>query len=195
MALYSTRRRALSGGGIRSSAFCLGSMQALDTRGFIDKIDYLSTVSGGGYIGTSMTAKAPAPPACATTQGQTGQPCFGAAAPFPAQEPGRSAQGSRSGASHSTSIATNGWTSESVTTAISACAACSNASAGVAPHPRTPTSAPWGKAPIRPRSRSMQRTHSCAQPMLADVDKIVTLHRRAGFRTRLHPLLRRHNRK
>jgi hypothetical protein len=47
---------ALSGGGIRSSAFCLGAMQALDTRGLIDKIDYLSTVSGGGYIGMSMTA-------------------------------------------------------------------------------------------------------------------------------------------
>lgn len=47
---------ALSGGGIRSSAFCLGAMQALDNRGLIDKIDYLSTVSGGGYIGTSMTA-------------------------------------------------------------------------------------------------------------------------------------------
>lgn len=47
---------ALSGGGIRSSAFCLGAMQALHERGLIDKVDYLSTVSGGGYIGTSMTA-------------------------------------------------------------------------------------------------------------------------------------------
>ena len=47
---------ALSGGGIRSSAFCLGAMQALDVRGLIERIDYLSTVSGGGYIGTSMTA-------------------------------------------------------------------------------------------------------------------------------------------
>src|ERR1700737_1920531 len=47
---------ALSGGGIRSAAFCLGAMQALDTQGVIEKIDYLSTVSGGGYIGTSMTA-------------------------------------------------------------------------------------------------------------------------------------------
>jgi hypothetical protein len=47
---------ALSGGGIRSAALCLGAMQALDYRGLIDKIDYLSTVSGGGYIGTSMTA-------------------------------------------------------------------------------------------------------------------------------------------
>jgi hypothetical protein len=47
---------ALSGGGIRSSAFCLGALQALDVRGLIDKIDYLSSVSGGGYIGCSMTA-------------------------------------------------------------------------------------------------------------------------------------------
>ena len=47
---------ALSGGGIRSAAFCLGAMQALATRGLIEKIDYLSSVSGGGYIGTSMTA-------------------------------------------------------------------------------------------------------------------------------------------
>jgi hypothetical protein len=46
---------ALSGGGIRSAAFCLGAMQALDVRGLIAKLDYLSTVSGGGYIGTSMT--------------------------------------------------------------------------------------------------------------------------------------------
>jgi hypothetical protein len=47
---------ALSGGGIRSAAFCLGAIQALDNSELIDKIDYLSTVSGGGYIGTSMTA-------------------------------------------------------------------------------------------------------------------------------------------
>ena len=47
---------ALSGGGIRSAAFCLGAMQALEAHGIIEKIDYLSTVSGGGYIGTSMTA-------------------------------------------------------------------------------------------------------------------------------------------
>jgi hypothetical protein len=46
---------ALSGGGIRSAAFSLGAMQALDALGVIKKIDYLSTVSGGGYIGTSMT--------------------------------------------------------------------------------------------------------------------------------------------
>ena len=72
---------ALSGGGIRSASFCLGVLQALnatrrrpDTSGksseakkdaaasannqpgpsLIDRIDYLSTVSGGGYIGCSL---------------------------------------------------------------------------------------------------------------------------------------------
>jgi hypothetical protein len=47
---------SLSGGGIRSAAFCLGVLQALDERDLIKKIDYLSSVSGGGYIGLSMTA-------------------------------------------------------------------------------------------------------------------------------------------
>ena len=32
---------ALSGGGIRSSAFCLGALQALDVWRLIDRIDYL----------------------------------------------------------------------------------------------------------------------------------------------------------
>jgi patatin-like phospholipase len=47
---------ALSGGGIRSAAFCLGVLQALDRTKVLPKIDYLSTVSGGGYIGCSLTA-------------------------------------------------------------------------------------------------------------------------------------------
>src|SRR5262249_21315808 len=47
---------ALSGGGIRSASFCLGAIQALYENGTIDRIDYLSTVSGGGYAGTSLTA-------------------------------------------------------------------------------------------------------------------------------------------
>ena len=46
---------ALSGGGVRSAAFCLGVMQALNAAGVLEKFRYLSTVSGGGYIGTSMT--------------------------------------------------------------------------------------------------------------------------------------------
>jgi len=47
---------ALSGGGIRSSAVCLGVLQALNHHDLIRRIDYLSTVSGGGYTGTSLTA-------------------------------------------------------------------------------------------------------------------------------------------
>jgi hypothetical protein len=46
---------ALSGGGIRSASFCLGVLQALNAGKILHKIDYLSTVSGGGYIGASMT--------------------------------------------------------------------------------------------------------------------------------------------
>ena len=46
---------ALSGGGIRSASFGLGVLQALNAEGILNKFDYLSTVSGGGYIGTSMT--------------------------------------------------------------------------------------------------------------------------------------------
>ena len=42
----------LSGGGIRSAAFCLGVMQALARNGVLAQFDYLSTVSGGGYIGS-----------------------------------------------------------------------------------------------------------------------------------------------
>jgi hypothetical protein len=47
---------ALSGGGVRSSAFCLGALQGLHQAGVLNRIDYLSTVSGGGYIGASLSA-------------------------------------------------------------------------------------------------------------------------------------------
>lgn len=46
---------ALSGGGIRSASFSLGVMQALAYNRWLAEIDYLSTVSGGGYIGSSLT--------------------------------------------------------------------------------------------------------------------------------------------
>jgi hypothetical protein len=39
-----------SGGGIRSATFCLGVLQALAGAKKLCKFDYLSTVSGGGYI-------------------------------------------------------------------------------------------------------------------------------------------------
>jgi hypothetical protein len=43
---------AFSGGGIRSATFNLGVLQALADAGLLAHIDYLSTVSGGGYVGT-----------------------------------------------------------------------------------------------------------------------------------------------
>jgi hypothetical protein len=42
---------AFSGGGIRSASFNLGVVQALVAGNAFSKIDYLSTVSGGGYLG------------------------------------------------------------------------------------------------------------------------------------------------
>ncbi|HET9226438.1 MAG TPA: hypothetical protein VFR31_07205 [Thermoanaerobaculia bacterium] len=39
-----------SGGGIRSATFNLGILQGLAAAGLLDKLDYLSSVSGGGYI-------------------------------------------------------------------------------------------------------------------------------------------------
>jgi len=54
--VYDTVALSLSGGGIRSAAFSLGVLQALNHQGVLNKIDYLSTVSGGGYIGTSLSA-------------------------------------------------------------------------------------------------------------------------------------------
>ena len=45
----------LSGGGIRSAAFCLGVLQALAEKGLLAQFHYLSTVSGGGYIGGWLT--------------------------------------------------------------------------------------------------------------------------------------------
>jgi hypothetical protein len=43
---------AFSGGGIRSATFNLGVLQGLERIGLLRCIDYLSTVSGGGYIGS-----------------------------------------------------------------------------------------------------------------------------------------------
>ena len=47
---------AFSGGGIRSATFNLGVLQALASLGILEKFDYLSTVSGGGYIGSWLAA-------------------------------------------------------------------------------------------------------------------------------------------
>lgn len=46
---------ALSGGGIRSATFSLGVLQGLACHRMLSSFDYLSTVSGGGYIGAWLS--------------------------------------------------------------------------------------------------------------------------------------------
>ncbi|HEY1259775.1 MAG TPA: patatin-like phospholipase family protein [Stellaceae bacterium] len=46
----------LSGGGIRSACFALGVIQALARMRLLPEFHYLSTVSGGGYIGAFLSA-------------------------------------------------------------------------------------------------------------------------------------------
>jgi len=46
----------ISGGGIRSATFGLGVLQGLARHHLLPQFDYLSTVSGGGYIGSWLTA-------------------------------------------------------------------------------------------------------------------------------------------
>ena len=47
---------ALSGGGIRSASVNLGIVQVLHRIGLFKCFDYMSTVSGGGYLGASISA-------------------------------------------------------------------------------------------------------------------------------------------
>ena len=56
--LHRTKQKALclSGGGIRSGTFALGLLQGMARHDLIGEFDYLSTVSGGGYIGSWLTA-------------------------------------------------------------------------------------------------------------------------------------------
>ena len=46
----------ISGGGIRSATFGLGVLQGLARLGVLGQFDYLSTVSGGGYIGSWLSS-------------------------------------------------------------------------------------------------------------------------------------------
>lgn len=46
----------LSGGGIRSATFALGMVQGLARNRVLDRFSYLSTVSGGGYLGSWLSA-------------------------------------------------------------------------------------------------------------------------------------------
>ncbi|MCC7060673.1 MAG: patatin-like phospholipase family protein, partial [Burkholderiaceae bacterium] len=45
---------AISGGGIRSATFALGVLQSLAGLGRLRQVDYLSSVSGGGYVGSFL---------------------------------------------------------------------------------------------------------------------------------------------
>ena len=47
---------AFSGGGIRSASFSLGVVQHMISSGVFRLVDYLSTVSGGGYTGSCLSA-------------------------------------------------------------------------------------------------------------------------------------------
>ena len=47
---------SLSGGGIRSASFSLGVIQGLAEHNLLKDLNYLSTVSGGGYIGSWLSA-------------------------------------------------------------------------------------------------------------------------------------------
>jgi len=78
---------ALSGGGIRSASFALGVLHALvrelPGRGnALANVDYLSTVSGGGYTGSSLTWHVE------KNEDQTGSPFGVTAASFPLGQPG-----------------------------------------------------------------------------------------------------------
>src|SRR3954447_14789003 len=50
------RALCISGGGIRSATFALGALQGFAKLGLLEQFDYVSTVSGGGYIGSWLSA-------------------------------------------------------------------------------------------------------------------------------------------
>ena len=67
---------SFSGGGIRSATFNLGVLQALQELNLLGAIDYLSTVSGGGYIGSwfiSWVKRAGGIPSLAGTTDSSGE--------------------------------------------------------------------------------------------------------------------------
>ena len=65
---------AMSGGGIRSASFSLGALQAMVAAGRLKDVDYMSTVSGGGYVGSALTW-------FTNYAGEEGgEPCFGVTA-------------------------------------------------------------------------------------------------------------------
>eukprot|EP01063_Lacrimia_lanifica_P002980 TRINITY_DN11610_c0_g1_i2.p1 TRINITY_DN11610_c0_g1~~TRINITY_DN11610_c0_g1_i2.p1 ORF type:complete len:1066 (+),score=385.30 TRINITY_DN11610_c0_g1_i2:124-3198(+) len=48
---------ACSGGGIRAGSYMAGAMETFESSGALPKVDYLSTVSGGGYTGSAFMTR------------------------------------------------------------------------------------------------------------------------------------------
>jgi hypothetical protein len=68
---------ALSGGGVRSAAFNLGALQALQETRLLPNAAYLAAVSGGNYIASALTISA----AHLDTECQNGKPLWGRGSP------------------------------------------------------------------------------------------------------------------
>lgn len=68
---------ALSGGGIRSAAFNLGALQALQERDVLRDAEYLAAVSGGNYIASALAISA----AHSDPEFQNGKPPWGRGSP------------------------------------------------------------------------------------------------------------------
>src|SRR4051812_23421512 len=73
-----------SGGGIRSAAFSLGALQALQEKGELERASYLAAVSGGAYIAAAFSTVAKTGPEDsdgALFGGLNGEPPFAAGSP------------------------------------------------------------------------------------------------------------------
>ncbi|GLZ28692.1 hypothetical protein Lesp02_08820 [Lentzea sp. NBRC 105346] len=68
---------ALSGGGIRSAAFNLGAVQALQEQGVLANAEYLAAVSGGNYVASALAISS----AHATEETTNGKPLWGRGSP------------------------------------------------------------------------------------------------------------------
>ncbi len=69
--LHDVAGLAISGGGIRSASFALGVVQELSRHNVLQHFDYLSTVSGGGYLGAFLSSYLNSRPAVHQTNKET----------------------------------------------------------------------------------------------------------------------------
>ncbi len=91
---------AFSGGGVRSATVNLGILQGLERYGLLRHVDYLSTVSGGGFIGSSLSSLMATPVAADGSRGGF---------PFRIDEGGVEAPALEHLRDHSNYAATNGF--------------------------------------------------------------------------------------